>query len=61
MTRSFTGMVAGMALAFAGAFGGFGVFLLVAVLGAVGWATGRWFDAGGRIQDLADTVARERR
>ncbi len=35
------GMIAGMALGFAGYFGGFGAFLLVAALGAVGFVVGR--------------------
>ncbi|KAA0942180.1 MULTISPECIES: hypothetical protein [Streptomyces] len=61
MTRGFVGMIAGMALAFAGFFGGFGAFLLVAALGGLGWAAGRWFDGGGRIQDLRDGFERSRR
>ncbi|MFD5625408.1 hypothetical protein [Streptomyces sp. NPDC127072] len=61
MSRSFVGMVAGMALAFAGFFGGFGAFLLVAALGGIGWAAGRWFDEGGRVQDLRDGYGRSRR
>ncbi|MCX4238515.1 hypothetical protein [Streptomyces ortus] len=61
MTRAFVGMIAGMALAFAGFFGGFGAFLLVAALGGLGWAAGHWFDGGGRFQDLRDGYARSRR
>lgn len=38
------GMIAGMALAFAGYFGGFGAFLLVAALGAVGFVVGRFLE-----------------
>ncbi|MFI5763439.1 hypothetical protein ACIA8F_21180 [Streptomyces sp. NPDC051563] len=34
------GLLAGMALAFAGYFGGFFAFLLVVVMGAAGWVTG---------------------
>ncbi|MFE7134760.1 hypothetical protein ACFVIM_28255 [Streptomyces sp. NPDC057638] len=41
MTMAAVGMVAGMALGFAGYFGGFGAFLLVAALGAVGFVVGR--------------------
>jgi uncharacterized membrane protein YjjP (DUF1212 family) len=37
-------MIAGMALGFAGYFGGFGAFLLVASLGAVGFVAGRIAD-----------------
>lgn len=61
MSRATTGMLAGMALAFAGFFGGFGAFLLVAALGALGWAAGHWFDGGGRVQDLRDGWDRSRR
>ncbi|MEV6017711.1 hypothetical protein ACFYXJ_17575 [Streptomyces sp. NPDC002667] len=41
MSLAVIGMIAGMALAFAGYFGGFGAFLLVAALGAVGFVVGR--------------------
>ncbi|MER6121067.1 hypothetical protein [Streptomyces sp. NPDC001743] len=44
MSMAVVGMVAGMALAFAGYFGGFGAFLLVAALGAVGFIAGRFLD-----------------
>ncbi|MET9988662.1 hypothetical protein ABZ061_03730 [Streptomyces mutabilis] len=44
MSRAAIGMLAGMALAFAGWFGGFGAFLLVAALGAVGGVAGRLAD-----------------
>ncbi|MEU6277264.1 hypothetical protein ABZ871_33425 [Streptomyces populi] len=41
MSLAVIGMIAGMALGFAGYFGGFGAFLLVAALGAVGFVVGR--------------------
>ncbi|MEU3529998.1 MULTISPECIES: hypothetical protein [Streptomyces] len=41
MSTAMIGMIAGMALGFAGYFGGFGAFLLVAALGAVGFVVGR--------------------
>ncbi|MEU2618997.1 hypothetical protein ABZ642_12690 [Streptomyces sp. NPDC007157] len=41
MSLAVVGMIAGMALGFAGYFGGFGAFLLVAALGAVGFVVGR--------------------
>ncbi|MEU9758247.1 hypothetical protein [Streptomyces sp. NPDC047985] len=44
MSMAMVGMVAGMALAFAGYFGGFGAFLLVAALGAVGFVLGRFLE-----------------
>ncbi|MCW5249475.1 MULTISPECIES: hypothetical protein [unclassified Streptomyces] len=42
MSMALAGMIAGMALGFAGYFGGFGAFLLVAALGAVGFVVGRF-------------------
>ncbi|MFF7487823.1 hypothetical protein ACH4MW_07020 [Streptomyces luteogriseus] len=44
MSMAVVGMIAGMALAFAGYFGGFGAFVLVAALGAVGFVVGRFLD-----------------
>jgi hypothetical protein len=44
MSMAVVGMIAGMVLAFAGYFGGFGAFLLVAALGAVGFVAGRFLE-----------------
>ncbi|WP_031086106.1 hypothetical protein [Streptomyces sp. NRRL WC-3549] len=44
MSMAVVGLIAGMALGFAGYFGGFGAFLLVAALGAVGFVVGRFLD-----------------
>ncbi|MFR9675486.1 hypothetical protein [Streptomyces sp. TR06-5] len=44
MSMAVVGMIAGMALGFAGWFGGFGAFLLVAALGAVGYVAGRFLE-----------------
>lgn len=44
MSMAVIGLVTGMALAFAGYFGGFGAFVLVAALGAVGFVVGRFLD-----------------
>ncbi|WP_327282801.1 MULTISPECIES: hypothetical protein [unclassified Streptomyces] len=44
MRMAIVGLFAGMALAFAGYFGGFGAFLLVAALGAIGFIVGRFLD-----------------
>ncbi|MGV9314084.1 hypothetical protein ACWDR0_18170 [Streptomyces sp. NPDC003691] len=44
MRMSAVGLLAGMALGFAGYFGGFGAFLLIAALGAVGFVAGRFLD-----------------
>lgn len=44
MNATVLGLAFGIALGFAGAFGGFVAFLIVLVLGAAGWAVGRWLD-----------------
>ncbi|WAU80496.1 hypothetical protein O1Q96_12410 [Streptomyces sp. Qhu-G9] len=44
MSMAVIGMIAGMALGFAGYFGGFGAFLLVAALGATGFVVGRFLE-----------------
>jgi len=44
MSMAVIGLVVGMALGFAGYFGGFGAFLLVAALGAVGFVIGKFAD-----------------
>ncbi len=44
MSSAMIGMIAGMALGFAGYFGGFGAFLLVAALGTVGFVVGRFLE-----------------
>jgi hypothetical protein len=41
MLPSFIGLLVGIALGFAGAFGGFDAFLIVAILGLVGFIAGR--------------------
>jgi hypothetical protein len=41
VSTALIGLVVGMALGFAGYFGGFAAFLLVAALGAVGFVVGR--------------------
>ncbi|HLU44373.1 MAG TPA: hypothetical protein VKZ67_05040 [Natronosporangium sp.] len=41
MRPSVIGLMAGIALGFAAAFGGFGAFLAVALLGLLGFLTGR--------------------
>ncbi|AXQ57875.1 hypothetical protein KQH42_24490 [Streptomyces sp. CHA1] len=44
MSMALIGLVAGLALGFAGYFGGFGAFVLVAALGAAGFLAGRIAD-----------------
>ncbi|MFR9791908.1 hypothetical protein ACL07V_25140 [Streptomyces sp. MB22_4] len=52
MSMALAGMIAGMALGFAGYFGGFGAFLLVAALGAVGFVVGRFAEGDLDVGDL---------
>ncbi|GLW13315.1 hypothetical protein ACFXN2_12695 [Streptomyces kronopolitis] len=44
MSMAVAGLLAGMALGFAGYFGGFGAFVLVAALGVIGFVVGRFLD-----------------
>ncbi|MGW7420601.1 hypothetical protein ACWGJB_11130 [Streptomyces sp. NPDC054813] len=52
MSLAVVGMIAGMALGFAGYFGGFGAFLLVAALGAVGFVVGRFAEGDLELGDF---------
>ncbi|MEV5884349.1 hypothetical protein AB0L74_16730 [Streptomyces sp. NPDC052020] len=52
MSMAVAGMIAGMALGFAGYFGGFGAFLLVAALGAVGLVVGRFLEGDWELGDF---------
>lgn len=61
MSTALVGLVAGMALGFAGWFGGFGAFLLVGALGAVGFGLGRLVDEGADIRAFLNGRDRERR
>ncbi|MFF9147388.1 hypothetical protein ACWGBV_14115 [Streptomyces sp. NPDC055051] len=60
MGKDALGLIGGMALGFAGWFGGFGAFLLVAVLGGLGYAAGGFLERGGDPRDLL-TADRGRR
>ncbi|MER6675637.1 hypothetical protein [Streptomyces sp. NPDC000983] len=55
MNMAVIGMIAGMALGFAGYFGGFGAFLLVAALGAVGFVVGRFLQGDLELGDFFRT------
>ncbi|MER6715897.1 MULTISPECIES: hypothetical protein [unclassified Streptomyces] len=61
MNMAVVGMIAGMALAFAGYFGGFGAFLLVAALGAVGFVVGRFLEGDMEWGDFFRTRGERRR
>lgn len=52
MSLAMIGMIAGMALGFAGYFGGFGAFLLVAALGAAGFVVGRFLEGDLELGDF---------
>ncbi|MEV7091051.1 hypothetical protein AB0O07_35200 [Streptomyces sp. NPDC093085] len=59
MNSAVVGLFAGMALGFAGWFGGFAAFLLVAAVGAVGYGVGRLADEG-RLGELLRPGERKR-
>ncbi|GAA2645011.1 MULTISPECIES: hypothetical protein [Streptomyces] len=61
MSMAAIGMIAGMALGFAGYFGGFGAFLLVAALGAVGFVVGRFLEGDWEVGDFFRTRGDRRR
>jgi hypothetical protein len=50
------GLVVGLAVGFAGAFGGFGAFLVVLVCGALGLVAGRALDGELDLREIADVV-----
>ncbi|TPQ19576.1 hypothetical protein [Streptomyces sporangiiformans] len=55
MSMAAIGMIAGMALGFAGYFGGFGAFVLVAALGAIGFVVGRFLEGDWELGDFFRT------
>ncbi|MEV7596817.1 hypothetical protein AB0O91_05445 [Kitasatospora sp. NPDC089797] len=62
MNLAIVGLVVGMALGFAGYFGGFAAFLLVAALGLVGFVIGRLLEGDIELGDLGDLLrGRDRR
>ncbi|MET8628425.1 hypothetical protein ABZW30_32570 [Kitasatospora sp. NPDC004669] len=62
MDLAMVGLVVGMALGFAGYFGGFAAFLLVAALGLVGFVVGRLLEGDIDLGDLGDLLrGRDRR
>ncbi|MGW7349992.1 hypothetical protein [Streptomyces sp. Z26] len=60
MSRAGSGLLVGMALGFAGWFGGFGAFLLVAALGAVGFVVGRIIEGDVELSQFLGEGARRR-
>jgi len=61
MSIAVIGMIVGMALGFAGYFGGFGAFLLVAALGALGFVVGRFLEGDLDLGDFFRTRDNKRR
>ncbi|MEU5667669.1 hypothetical protein [Streptomyces longwoodensis] len=61
MSMAVVGLIAGMVLGFAGYFGGFGAFLLVAALGAVGFVAGRFLEGDLEFGDFFRTRDDRRR
>ncbi|MEU8926729.1 hypothetical protein AB0D10_38380 [Kitasatospora sp. NPDC048545] len=62
MNLAIVGLVVGMALGFAGYFGGFAAFLLVAALGLVGFVAGRLLEGDIELGELGDLFrGRDRR
>ena len=59
MNTTVVGLFCGVALGFAGAFGGFTAFVIVLVLGAIGLGVGRWLDGKLDLSALA-AVGRDR-
>lgn len=60
MNATVIGLFVGLALGFAGAFGGFVAFLIVLVLGAVGLGVGRWLDGQLDLSALLGGQGRDR-
>jgi hypothetical protein len=60
MNATTLGLLTGLALGFAGAFGGFGAFLIVLVLAALGLLIGRVLDGKLDVSQLTG-VGRDRR
>jgi hypothetical protein len=57
MNATITGLLVGLALGFAGAFGGFTAFIIVLFLGIIGLVVGRLLD--GQL-DLSSITGRDR-
>ena len=60
MSPSATGLIAGMLLGIAGAFGGFGAFVIVLFLGAVGFIVGRVLEGRTDVESMFSDWGRRR-
>jgi len=61
LTPTQLGLVAGLVLGLAGAFGGFGAFVIVLLLGAIGLAVGRYAEGRLDLSERSGMVGRDRR
>lgn len=61
MSMAAVGLIAGIALGFAGYFGGFGAFVVVAALGLIGFVAGRFLDGDLDVGEFFRPRERERR
>jgi len=57
VTATHLGLIAGLALGLAAAFGGFGAFVIVALLGALGLVAGRYLDGRLDLSSLTGSAA----
>ncbi|MEU9120804.1 hypothetical protein AB0C96_13255 [Streptomyces sp. NPDC048506] len=60
MSMAVVGLWAGMALGFAGYFGGFGAFVVVAALSAIGFVAGKFLDGDLEAGDFFRTRTGDR-
>ncbi|MFF0746079.1 hypothetical protein ACFYVL_37365 [Streptomyces sp. NPDC004111] len=60
MSLSLVGLAVGIALGFAGYFGGFGAFVIVAALGLIGFLVGRYLEGDLDPGDLFRSRDRDR-
>lgn len=58
MNATTLGLLTGLALGFAGAFGGFGAFVVVLVFAALGLLAGRWLDGELDVAGLVRSAQR---
>ncbi|AJT67924.1 hypothetical protein [Streptomyces chattanoogensis] len=60
MSMAAVGLLAGMALGIVGYFGGFGAFVLVVALGAIGFVAGKFLDGDLEAGDFFRARTRDR-
>jgi TM2 domain-containing membrane protein YozV len=60
VNATFLGLIAGLALGIAAAFGGFGAFVIVLLFGAIGLGVGRYLDGQLDLSSLGGSSGRDR-